>query len=345
MRQSQAVTLHDVAAAAGISHMTVHRALMGSELVKPETRARVQAVADRLGYRPNLTARAMRNRTASRVGLLSSTNWGRTHLTVGMLVGMHDTLHQHGVSLGLMRLTDAELLDQDHIGQQVRSAGGDGLIVAYESHQPHALMDVLRELRVPTIWYNVKRDADCVFNDDQRTGREAAERALALGHRRLLYYCQSYEPDDAAEHYSSTDRCAGVAAACAAHGAHLTVRRGRRLTPQRAAFAQEALTASQATAVICYSASAAWVVLQAALALGRRVPEDVSLVSCDGDWGPYQERELAHFTPDFQQMGAMAATALMERIAQPRIAVPPRACPALSPVLAGAGCGTLAAPI
>ena len=340
MPDTPAATLHDVAAAVGVSHMTVHRALAGSPLVRPETCARVQAVATRLGYRPNLTARAMRNRRASRVGLLSSTDWGRTHLTIGLLIGMHDALHLHGLTLGLLRLSDEELLDHDLLSQQVRQGAGDGLIVAYESHQPQALSATLEELRIPTIWYNVRRDADCVYNDDQRCGREAAERLIALGHRRILYFCQSYEPDDPTEHYSSGDRCAGVAAACAAAGAQLFIQRGKRLTPERTAFAREALVTSKATAAVCYSGGAAWSLRQAASALGRQVPDDLSLISCDGDWGPYQTLTLAGYAPDFTAMGEQSAEALIARMAAPGSHVAPiRSSPVALP-----GSGTLSPP-
>lgn len=330
-----AATLYEVAHAVGVSHMTVQRALSGSPLVKEATRLRVREAADRLGYRPNLTARAMRTRSASRVGLLTSTEWRRSHLTIDLLVAMHDTLHRSGLSLSLMRLSDDELLDRDLLSQQVRAGAGDGLIVAYESHQPQELADLLEGLRVPTVWFNVKRDVDCVHADDLLTGRLAAQRLLDLGHRRLLYFCQSYDPQDPLEHYSAVDRCAGVAEACAVAGAQLMVRRNRVLPPGRSAWAASALRESQATAAVCYSGAAAWELHQAALAAGRTVPRDLSLVSCDGEWGPYQPLALAAYTPDSAAMGQHAAELLLAQLAEPGRRQAPRACPpVISPATA-----------
>src|SRR4051812_15382326 len=52
-------TIPDVAREAGVSPATAARALGAYGSVRPETRARVSAAAERLGYRPNELARSM----------------------------------------------------------------------------------------------------------------------------------------------------------------------------------------------------------------------------------------------------------------------------------------------
>ncbi|CAM5354320.1 LacI family transcriptional regulator OS=Streptomyces tendae OX=1932 GN=F3L20_19975 PE=4 SV=1 [Streptomyces tendae] len=59
--------LKDVAALAGVSTRTVSNVVSGSGSVAEETRARVQAALDELGYRPNVAARNLR---AGRTGLI-----------------------------------------------------------------------------------------------------------------------------------------------------------------------------------------------------------------------------------------------------------------------------------
>ena len=62
-------TVTDVAAAAGVSRQTVSNVLNAPEIVRPETRERVQRVIARLGYRPHASARRLRTRVSSTIGV------------------------------------------------------------------------------------------------------------------------------------------------------------------------------------------------------------------------------------------------------------------------------------
>jgi len=64
------VTLEDVASAAGVSRQTVSRAINGKPEIKAETRTRVLAIAEELGYRPNFFARSLVTRRSFTVGLV-----------------------------------------------------------------------------------------------------------------------------------------------------------------------------------------------------------------------------------------------------------------------------------
>lgn len=66
------VTLKDVATAAGLSIRSVRRALENTPGLSPASRRRVLAVADELGYVPNIAARNLRMRKTPFVGLISS---------------------------------------------------------------------------------------------------------------------------------------------------------------------------------------------------------------------------------------------------------------------------------
>ncbi len=62
-------TVTDVADAAGVSRQTVSNVLNSPEIVRPDTRDRVRAAIDRLGYRPHASARRLRTRVSSTIGV------------------------------------------------------------------------------------------------------------------------------------------------------------------------------------------------------------------------------------------------------------------------------------
>lgn len=79
-------SLSDVAAAAGVSHMTVSRVINGTGIVRPATQARVQAAIEELGYRPNAAARALATGRTATLGVvtLDSTLYGPASTLYGI---------------------------------------------------------------------------------------------------------------------------------------------------------------------------------------------------------------------------------------------------------------------
>src|SRR3954451_5177696 len=69
---AQPVTLADIAREAGTSASTASRALNGSGYVSEAARDRLVAVANRLGYVPNASARTLKQRTSRVVGVVVS---------------------------------------------------------------------------------------------------------------------------------------------------------------------------------------------------------------------------------------------------------------------------------
>src|SRR3954447_11104289 len=63
------VSLKDVASVAGVSIKTVSNVVNDYPFVSDGTRARVRAVIDQLGYRPNFSARRLRNGRSGLVAL------------------------------------------------------------------------------------------------------------------------------------------------------------------------------------------------------------------------------------------------------------------------------------
>ena len=103
------MTVHAVAAHAGVSPQTVSRVLRGRGYVSAETRAKVLASVEALGYRPNAVGQALRSTRTKLVGLIVSdvTNpfYARLHRAVERVLAAE--------GLSLMLLNTGDDADED----------------------------------------------------------------------------------------------------------------------------------------------------------------------------------------------------------------------------------------
>jgi DNA-binding LacI/PurR family transcriptional regulator len=74
------VNIGEIARRSGVSRSTVSYALSGKRSVSEETRRRIQAVVDELGYRPNAAARALKEGRTRTLGLVVPPACGRMTL-------------------------------------------------------------------------------------------------------------------------------------------------------------------------------------------------------------------------------------------------------------------------
>lgn len=123
------VTLHDIAKAASTSISTVSRVLAGGAVARRisiETRGRVTAAAEQLGYRPNLLARSLRTRRSHTVALLVSDISNPFFGRLGVCV--EQQLHRHGYSLIVCNSGEEAALERDYL-RLLPQKGIDGLIM------------------------------------------------------------------------------------------------------------------------------------------------------------------------------------------------------------------------
>jgi LacI family transcriptional regulator len=96
-------TLKDVARLAGVSTKTVSRVVNNQGEISQETRQRVQAAIDQLGYRPNILARSLIHQRTNTLGVVA---WGIDYFGPSRtVVGIEQQAHQLGYSL-LLNLID-----------------------------------------------------------------------------------------------------------------------------------------------------------------------------------------------------------------------------------------------
>lgn len=91
------VTLKDVSKAAGLSLITVSRALRQPETVHADTRARIQKTIDELGYVPNLAARSLTSNRSDMIGVVVPIL--ASSLFADFAQGVTKALDMHGIRM------------------------------------------------------------------------------------------------------------------------------------------------------------------------------------------------------------------------------------------------------
>lgn len=182
------VTLKTIAQETGFSITTVSRALAGYDDVARETRALIQATAERLGYQPNEAARQLRARRANTIGLIIPTFGPRFSdpFFSELLAGVGNQAAEHQFDL----LVSTQAPGPDELDAYRRLAGGrvDGLIVVRTRHHD-ARIDYLCKTRMPFVAFGRASRDDFTYVDvDGAEGmRELTQHFIDAGHRRIGY--------------------------------------------------------------------------------------------------------------------------------------------------------------
>jgi DNA-binding LacI/PurR family transcriptional regulator len=148
-------TITDVAAVAGVSVTTVSHALNNKGRVDSETRARVTAVAQRLGYRPNATARSLRSGRSAIISLLlpplGAARRSNEALALDFYMRITTAIASvaHAHSHGLLLLAPIQTL------QELRAVTMDGAVIV-DPNDADPRLDVLSDLVIPFV--TVERD-------------------------------------------------------------------------------------------------------------------------------------------------------------------------------------------
>jgi LacI family transcriptional regulator len=199
-------TVYEVADRAGVSTATVSRVVHGSSLVHPDTRDRVLAVIEELGYVPDGSAQGLSRRRKDIIGL-AALERGVTEVGIEKNSPLFMDELVHAVE-SVLRGTDCSLLltfgqAGEPFQRRIRSVSGkvDGLLVAEEVMPPGQLRALAR--RIPVVAIAGRRDEtelDVVAVDNA-----AGMRALAVhliedhGYRRLGFLAGPADSPDARE--------------------------------------------------------------------------------------------------------------------------------------------------
>lgn len=185
-------TLEDVAARTNVSRQTVSNVLNSPHLVRPETRRRVRAAIDELGYRPSLAARQLVTRRSRVLGFAmpAAREGTRYDLDAAFLRALTEAAQSHGYRIMLFTAAG----DEDEIGEYAELLDGADLagFVLAHTHYGDPRTRWLRERGVPFVtfgrpWGDATASHPWVDVDGAAGTRAAVAHLAERGHRRIAF--------------------------------------------------------------------------------------------------------------------------------------------------------------
>jgi DNA-binding LacI/PurR family transcriptional regulator len=320
------VSLKDVASAAGVSIKTVSNVVHDYPFVRPTTRARVQKALDDLGYRPNFSARRLRN---GRSGLIALSLPELAPYFSELAELVVEAAEERGLTVLLDR-SGGERTHERRVAGGIRSNLTDGTIAS-----PLAMtaedVDRLRDSH-PIVLLGERLShvgVDHVAIDSVSAARTATEHLLDLGRRSVAALGTARHP-------------AGTVAL--RQRGYEQALRGRRIRVDRGLYADVELfhrsDGYEATrrllaarpdvdAIFCFNDLLAFGALRALREARCRVPDDVAVVGFDDvEECTYCNPPLTSIAPDKAAVAEAAVSLLLQRMRseqpiEPREVFPP----------------------
>ncbi|MEV5545844.1 LacI family DNA-binding transcriptional regulator [Streptomyces sp. NPDC052309] len=302
----------DVARLAGVSAQTVSRTLAGHPNVQAKTRAKVLAAVEQLGYRRNNAARTLSSGRSRTIGVVTlQTNfYSRTNLTFGI----ESAAREAGYSVSTATTASLDTAAIEGAMSRLAEQGVEGFVLSVPLvHVSPRIEQLTRS--VPTVTVDGSRTAatEVVAVDQTLAARLATRHLIELGHETVWHVAGPKEWLDAAsrvEGWRDTLEAEGLSVPPVLEGDW---------TP--ASGYRNGLILGKipdVTAVFVASDEMAFGVIRALHELGRRVPEDISVVGVDDiALAEYCSPSLTTVAQPFTEMGALAVTHLLRLVEHP----------------------------
>jgi DNA-binding LacI/PurR family transcriptional regulator len=314
------VTIRDVAKATGLSIATVSLVLnKAGRRIPSRTQLRVEEAARRLGYFPNFQARSLRSKRTHSVGVLV---FDVTDPYCGLIIrGIENTLS----GFGYMPV----LADLQNIPGRLRQCAKmlierrvEGLIaIANPVHLGIDLSTAIRQFNVPAVAIGSEplNESYASVIVDNRAGTWAAvEHLYDFGHREIAVIRGPKALTDSAPRWNGIRECARTRGIRIHRSLSVKIRGKNSSYEEGCQLMEQLLRArKEFSAVICFDDLTAFAAIGALANVGRRVPEDCSVIGFDDIPGAaFYNPPLTTVCQNLEAQGAIAAE-MMQKLLSP----------------------------
>lgn len=306
--------IEDVARHAGVAPSTVSYVLSGKRSITKETRERVLASVEALGYQPHAGARALASNRSNVVALVVPL---RTGIHVPVIMQFATSV----VTAAREHDHDVLLLTQNEGEAGLRRVAGTAMVDAIivmdvELHDPR--IPVLKNLERPAVLIGFPADAaglTCIDLDFTAAGAACVDHLAELGHRTVALVGSPPEVYERETGFA-TRTTQGFTAAAARHGMTASVH------PCEATHAGARKVAADLladhpdlTAVVVHNEPVVGPLLAAFREAGRDVPGDLSVVAiCPDELAEYTMPALTSVAIPADEVGRQAVALLMSKL-------------------------------
>jgi LacI family transcriptional regulator len=311
-KRGSAVTIKDVARAAGVGLMTVSRVINGvpGNKFSQETAQRVREAIDQLGYEPNHVARSLRGRRSGVIGVVTTSISDPFWASCARGVELEARKQNY---VPILVATDEDCLLEERQVAALQAHRVDGLLLV-STYRAHRTTITNRLENIPTVAIDrpiAGLKTDCVMIHNHEAAYDATRHLLSHGHRHITftgYGERLYTVRERIEGYTRAMTEAGLESVVCASA----------LDPAGAQrLAHELLTArNPPTAMFASNTLVICGILQTAHDLGLSLPKDLALVGFeDFRWAGLVRPGLTVVRQPGEEMGRLGAQMLFERLA------------------------------
>lgn len=315
-------TIRHVAQVAGVSVGSVSRVLNAKESVSPEIREKVEKAIQDLGYKPNVVAQTMRSQISRTIACIirdiDISGFAR------FVRAADEVLVRAGYAL-LLSNSEGRIERERELISVIAARRADALLIAQSSEMDKALDELLHRLGIPVVLIDreLPEWADAVMVDHRTGIRQATEKLIRLGHRRIALLTGKRSL------YPARERIIGYEQAHAACGVPLDPRL-LQMGSFEAGFAFEKTSmlvssTDRPTALIAGGIEMLPGIIRALRVRGLSIPKDISVVAAvNSDLADLFEPQISVEDWDYAEVGRIAANLALQRIASDQMGEPRR---------------------
>ncbi|HAB17147.1 MAG TPA: LacI family transcriptional regulator, partial [Verrucomicrobiales bacterium] len=272
------VRLKEIAAAVGVSTMTVSKALRDKPDVAAATRERIRQLARDMGYVPNVSAQQLRTGQTRLLGLVISA--ATNPINARLTLAIEENAHEMGFDVVFAQTLNRQDREEAVLHRLIRRRV-DGIFLSpvYRMDPTALVYEELARRRIPVVILGQRapfcEQFSAVETDDTHASSEITRHLLGLGHRRIAFLTGPLVSPSAQERLSGYRRA--LQEAGLPQDDRLVFNAGATVEEGAAAALQFLSEGTGATALQCSHDLVAIGAANALLNQGFRIPQDLSI--------------------------------------------------------------------